>query len=257
MSFLLTLIGIGAKFRGFYNIVEKIERLFAMAVALPMESNPETMTKYLQKLGVSARWRMVDVMGLEGEDLQWVPQPVLAVILLFPLSEAYEQHRREQETDIKTKGTEPPEGVFHLKQILSNICGTVALVHSVANNIPNIELNEGLLKSFLSEAEGLDSLARGALLENSVSILNAYKDVVKSDGAEGEDGSAPVNNHFVSFVHKDGALFELDGRKDFPINHGPTTPERLLKDAAKICREFIAREPDNIGFNVVALVPSQ
>lgn len=28
---------------------------------------------------------------------------------------------------------------------------------------------------------------------------------------------------------KDGYLFELDGRKAFPINHGATTPETLLE----------------------------
>lgn len=228
-----------------------------MAVAIPMESNPETMTKYLQKLGVPDRWHMVDVMGLESEALQWVPQPVLAVVLLFPLSDVYEKHRREQETEIKTKGTEPPKGVFHLKQIVSNICGTVALVHSVANNIPHIGLKDGLLKNYLIEAEGLDAAGRGVLLENTTPIWKAYNDVVKTGRAETEGNTETVNNHFVTFVHKDGMLFELDGRKAFPINHGTTTPERLLEDAARICCEFIAREPDNIGFNVVALVPAQ
>lgn len=29
-------------------------------------------------------------------------------------------------------------------------------------------------------------------------------------------------------VVQDGALYELDGRKAGPVNHGPTTPERLL-----------------------------
>lgn len=228
-----------------------------MAVALPMESNPETMNKYLHRLGVSERWKMVDVIGLEGDALNWVPRPVLAVVLLFPLSDEYEEHRRQQETEIIDKGTQAPKDVFHLKQVLSNVCGTIALVHSVANNTRQIELNDGLLKSYLNDAEGLDASAKGALLENSTAILEAYKDVVNASGIGGQEANEPVNNHFVTFVHKDGALYELDGRKSFPINHGPATPESLLEDAAKICREFIAREPDNIGFNVVALVPAE
>ncbi|CAH0407879.1 unnamed protein product [Chilo suppressalis] len=228
-----------------------------MATALPMESNPEVMNKYLARLGVSEKWRMVDVIGLEDEALSWVPRPVLAVILLFPLSDAYEQHRREQEKDLKTKGSQAPKDVFHMKQVLSNICGTIALVHSVANNAEEIEINDGLLKTYLKDAEGLDAAAKGALLENSVAILEAYKDLVNHEATEVDNTSEIPNNHFVTFVHKDGNLLELDGRKMLPVNHGHTTPEHLLDDAAKVCRQFIEREPDNIGFNVVALVPAE
>ncbi|XP_026751529.1 ubiquitin carboxyl-terminal hydrolase-like [Galleria mellonella] len=226
-----------------------------MALALPMESNPDTMNKYLLKLGVSDQWRMVDVIGLEGDALGWVPRPVLAVILLFPLSETYEQLRRQEESNLVNK--EIPKDVFHLRQVLSNVCGTIALVHSVANNIHRIDLKDGLLKKYLSEAEGLDAAAKGALLENSTAILNAYKEIVHTESAVTEDSNEMPSNHFVTFIHKDGTLFELDGCKSFPINHGPTTSETLLEDAAKVCREFIAREPNNLGFNVVALVSSQ
>lgn len=227
-----------------------------MARALPMESNPDIMNKYLVKLGVSDKWRMVDVIGLEGEALSWVPRPVLAVILLFPLSDAYEQHRCEQENELDKKKPAAPKDVFHLRQVLSNICGTIALVHSVANNTHRIDVADGLLKRYLKDAQGLDAAAKGALLENSVAIIEAYKDVVHAESPEGEDVNETPNNHFVTFVHKDGTLYELDGRKTLPINHGPTTPEHLLEDAAKICRQFIDREPDNIGFNIVALVPA-
>ncbi|XP_053602431.1 ubiquitin carboxyl-terminal hydrolase-like [Plodia interpunctella] len=227
-----------------------------MAMALPMESNPETMNKYLMKLGVSDKWRMVDVIGLEGEALTWVPQPVLAVILLFPLSDSYEQHRQEEEKSLLKKGEQPPKDVFHLRQVLSNVCGTIALVHSVANNTPTIDLQDGLLKKYLRDAEGLDAAARGALLENSTAILDAYKEIMLIGNAEGNEANDVVNNHFVTFVHKDGRLFELDGRKALPIDHGETTQETLLEDAAKVCRQFVEREPDNIGFTVVALVPN-
>ncbi|XP_023942286.2 ubiquitin carboxyl-terminal hydrolase-like [Bicyclus anynana] len=226
-----------------------------MAAALPMESNPETMNRYLQKLGVPSKWRMVDVVGLEADALHWVPRPVLAVILLFPLSENYEQHRAQQESELISKNIPPPAGVFYLRQVLSNVCGTIALVHSVANNTNKIDLEDGLLKNYISDAKDLDAEGKGALLENSANILQAYKDTVESADQETEE-SGPVN-HFVTFIHRDGILYELDGRKSSPINHGPTSPDNFLEDAAKICREFIAREPDNIGFNVVALVPAQ
>ena len=38
-----------------------------------------------------------------------------------------------------------------------------------------------------------------------------------------------VNLHFIAFVCVDGHLYELDGRKEFPINHGVSSPDTLLK----------------------------
>ena len=36
--------------------------------------------------------------------------------------------------------------VFYMKQTISNACGTVALMHSVANNTDTIKLKDGALK---------------------------------------------------------------------------------------------------------------
>ncbi|XP_013135737.1 PREDICTED: ubiquitin carboxyl-terminal hydrolase-like [Papilio polytes] len=228
-----------------------------MSAVLAMESNPETMNKYLKRLGVSDKWRMVDVISLDEEALDWVPRPVLALTLLFPLSTTYEDLRSKEEQDLLSKGHQAPKDVFHLRQVLSNVCGTIALVHSVANNTHHIELEEGILATYLKNAKGLDAAAKGALLENSAAMLEAYKDVVAASSNEEVTASDTVSHHFVTFVHKDGTLYELDGRKSFPIEHGSTNEDRFLEDAAKVLRSFIAREPDNICFNVMALVPEQ
>jgi ubiquitin carboxyl-terminal hydrolase L3 len=45
----------------------------------------------------------------------------------------------------------------------------------------------------------------------------------------------------------------LDGRKSFPINHGSTDVDSFLVDAAKVCREFMERDPSEMHFTVVAL----
>ncbi|CAG4941621.1 unnamed protein product [Parnassius apollo] len=228
-----------------------------MTTVIPMESNPETMNKYLKRLGVPEKWRMVDVVSLDEDALYWVPRPVLALMLLFPLSKTYEDLRSEQEKNLLKKGHQAPKNVFHLKQVLSNVCGTIALVHSVANNTNHIELEDGLLKNYLNNAKGLDAAAKGALLENSVAILEAYKDIEMNISREDATASHDVSNHFVTFIHKDGSLYELDGRKSFPINHGSTSADSFLEDAAEVCRSFIAREPDNINFNIMALVSVQ
>ncbi len=51
----------------------------------------------------------------------------------------------------------------------------------------------------------------------------------------------------------EGHLYELDGRKKFPINHGPTSHETLLSDACKVIKMFMDRDPGEISFTIVAL----
>lgn len=45
------------------------------------------MGKLLQKLGVPSKIQIVDVYSLDPEMLPFVPQPVLALIMLFPCNE--------------------------------------------------------------------------------------------------------------------------------------------------------------------------
>ena len=40
--------------------------------------------------------------------------------------------------------------------------------------------------------------------------------------------------HFIAFVPCDGFLYELDGRKSGPVNHGPTSADTVLQDAVKV-----------------------
>jgi len=62
-----------------------------------------------------------------------------------------------------------------------------------------------------------------------------------------------VPYHFVAFIQKEGNLYELDGRKEFPINHGGSSAETFLQDAAKVCQEYMSRNPNNVNFTICAL----
>ena len=65
-----------------------------------------------------------------------------------------------------------------------------------------------------------------------------------------------MNLHFICFVQKNGHLYELDGRKPFPINHGASSADTLLTDAAGAIRKFMERDPSNLQFTMVALAPA-
>lgn len=58
-------------------------------------------------------------------------------------------------------------------------------------------------------------------------------------------------------MNNNGVLYELDGRKTHPISHGTTSKETFVEDAAKVCKEFMARDPNELRFTVLALTAAQ
>ncbi|XP_053970963.1 ubiquitin carboxyl-terminal hydrolase [Hylaeus volcanicus] len=227
-----------------------------MTTWIPLESNPDVMTKFLHKLGVPKEWSIIDVYGLEPDLLALVPKPVLAVILLYPLSKK-DDKLEDVEEDVKESDKVPSEpkdpDVFHMKQCIHNACGTIALIHSVANNLDSINLQDGFLKTFLEQSKNLSFAECGEVLMSSYEISGTHKELAQEGQTEAPSVETPVYHHFVAFIHKNGVLYELDGRKPAPINHGPTCPERLLEDAARVCKEYMARDPEEMCFTVVAL----
>ncbi|XP_020290479.1 ubiquitin carboxyl-terminal hydrolase isozyme L3 [Pseudomyrmex gracilis] len=221
---------------------------------IPLESNPEVMTKFLHTLGVPKKWSIIDVYGLDPDLLAIVPRPVLAVILLYPTKTEKIKEEKEEPKDSKN---DTPDSVYYIKQYIHNACGTIALLHSVANNLDVIKLEEGSLKQFLDETMGLSSAERGKKLENAQGIASIHKEFALEGQTGAPDEDVEVYHHFVAFVHKDGNLYELDGRDAGPINHGSTTPDDLLIDAARVCKEYMKRDPSEVRFTVVALAASE
>ncbi|EDW11100.1 ubiquitin carboxyl-terminal hydrolase [Drosophila mojavensis] len=228
-----------------------------MSTWTPLESNPEVLTKYIHKLGVSPSWSITDVIGLDEELLAMLPQPVKALILLFPISDAYEKHRAEEHERIKS-AAEPlktPADLFYMRQFTHNACGTVALIHSVANN-KDIDIGDGVLKNFLKSCANMSPDERGQALEKDKAFTEDHQ-MLAQEGQTDAGNYDTVIHHFISLVNIDNTLYELDGRKSYPINHGKTSDETFLPDAARVCKEFMARDPDDMRFTVLALTATQ
>lgn len=219
---------------------------------IPLESNPDVMNKFLVNLGVPDIWQITDVYGLDEDALAIVPRPLISVILLFPTSSKYEDHCSKENLNIEAKGQKISPSVYYMKQYLHNACGTVALIHSIANNLDQIDLKDGCLKEFLESSKHLAPEEKGKFLQTHQGIIDAHAAIACEGQTRPPPPDEELQHHFIAFVCKDGRLYELDGIRPFPIVHGPSTAETLLEDAASVIRGFIERDPENLGFTVMA-----
>ena len=72
-----------------------------------------------------------DVFGFDPDLLMMIPQPCKAFILLYKITETAEKLRSEEEEGLKDdKRSEKP---FWMKQTIGNACGTIAIIHALAN----------------------------------------------------------------------------------------------------------------------------
>lgn len=139
-------------------------------------------------------------------------------------------------------------------QIIHNACGTIALTHAILNNLNSIKLEaDSVIKNFYDKAKGLSAEERGKLLEADTAFTQTHEQLAQEGQTATPSAEDQVNHHFIAFVNFNGALYELDGRKNFPIKHGETNEDNFLNDAAKVCKEFMARDPKELRFTVLAV----
>ena len=103
---------------------------------VPLESDPEILTKYAQALGLSPSLAFHDVYSITDPDLlSFVPRPVHALLLCFPVTDVYENYRTEQDKGKELyMGENPGNGdVVWFRQTIGNACGTMGVLHAVSN----------------------------------------------------------------------------------------------------------------------------
>jgi len=93
----------------------------------PIESNPEVYNKLLQTIGVPTKYKIHDVLGTEEKDVGDLPGTLKAILLLLPKDDFYKEA-------LAQKGSETgASDVMFIHHTGDNMCGTVALIHAVAN----------------------------------------------------------------------------------------------------------------------------
>lgn len=84
------------------------------------------------------------------------------------------------------------------------------------------------MKKYLDTARGLSPEERGKLLENDASFTEAHQELA-IEGQTDANSEDPDLHHYVVLVNHNNELYELDGRKSYPIKHGDTTEATFLQ----------------------------
>ena len=227
----------------------------------PLESNPVLMNDYIEKLGFhSDLYNFVDVFATEEWALSMIPQPVVAVIFLYPLTEKQLQH--ESGKTVAPSTSDDDNKIWFIKQRIGNACGTIGLLHALLNTPePVSQFRPGSwLQQFQASCPvSLDPVAKAEILEADDTIATLHDKATSSEQNSTDRGRLDdqLVTHFIAFVRgtDDNTLYELDGRKAGPVPHGTTSATTLLPDACRVIKEFMARDPTEVRFTILALAP--
>lgn len=212
-----------------------------------LESNPDVMTSFLHGIGLSPEFKVVDVLGFDEELVDMLPKPVYALILLYPVEKVIVSDNGDNQGEVS-------KDVYFMKQTIRNACGTFALLHCVANLADKLSFaKDSPIEKFLAETANMTPEERGNQVEQSQEIADVHEEEARRGQTIPPDAECTTDNHFITFLERGGRLYELDGRKKGPIDHGASSPETFAKDVAKLCQKIVAQTDEPV-FSAAALV---
>ncbi len=97
------------------------------------------MNTYVKKMGFDTSvFKFQDVLSVEDWALGMVPKPITAVLMLYPIKEASRKFALEERLRIEKEGQIVSDKLFFMKQTVRNACGTVGLLHAMANSVSKV-----------------------------------------------------------------------------------------------------------------------
>ncbi|XP_015917478.1 ubiquitin carboxyl-terminal hydrolase BAP1 [Parasteatoda tepidariorum] len=229
---------------------------------LELESDPGLFTLLLEDFGVRG------VQVEEVYDLQKaIEGPVYGFIFLFKWIEERRSRRKVTAEESFVEDEETINRIFFAQQMVPNSCATHALL-SVLLNCPKIYLGPTLAR-LKEHTANMNPENKGYAIGNTPELARAHNSHAKPEPRHLHEKSHGVSTgrtveafHFVSYVPIGGRLFELDGLKPYPIDHGPYGEDDWTEKFRHVMTERLglatAGEPyHDVRFNLMAVVPDR
>ncbi|XP_052741608.1 ubiquitin carboxyl-terminal hydrolase calypso [Bicyclus anynana] len=231
---------------------------------LELESDPGLFTLLLEDFGVK---------GVQVEEIydlhKPLESPVYGFIFLFRWIEERRSRRKfVEQIESFVRDEETINNIFFAQQMVPNSCATHALL-SILLNCPNLHLGETLSR-LKHHTLGMNPENKGWAIGNTPELACAHNSHAIPQARKKTDKNAGVSTgrftgeayHFVSFVPINGSLFELDGLKPYPTDHGPWAPdEDWTQKFRRMMAERLGRDAGeqvhDIRFNLMAVVPDR
>lgn len=151
---------------------------------------------------------------------------------------------------------------------MPNSCATHALL-SVLLNCPNIHLGTTLSRLKM-HTSGMCPENKGWAIGNTPELACAHNSHAMPQAKRRQDKNTGVSTgrftgeafHFVSYVPINGRLFELDGLKPYPMDHGPWKEhEEWTEQFRRVITDRLGmatgEQLQDIRFNLMAVVPDR
>lgn len=220
-----------------------------------------------KRLGLSDDLEFYDVYSLnEPELLAHIPRPAYALLVIIPLTKAWDDERKAEDTNQEDyAGYGEKEPVIWFKQTIGHACGSIGVLHSVING-PAVKfiLPESDFDKIRRDAIPLKMADRAQMLYDSQPFEDAHASVANMGDTEPpQDLGVHAGQHFVSFVKADdGHLWELEGSRKGPIDRGALaededvlSPKALELGLKRIIKLVQDAGIDDLRFSCTVLAP--
>lgn len=224
-----------------------------------IESNPEVMTELAHKLGLPETYAVHDVYSFEEELLGMVPQPVQSLQLIFGTGDQYVAP--PPANGANSNDESDTSQLFYLEQVdaLPNACGTIALVHGLANNMHALGVaDDSLLGRFVAANRGRSKREIGDAMANDAELRDVHNSFVEQGQSRVIENDERVGAHFIALIPINGRVVEFDGayRQAPVVRDTIADGETFLQAAARVVKRDWMSRTESINFAITAIAPS-